>query len=387
MRPVAHLIILVSLTPKVVALVSSPPWGVGGLVWIPGKYATGGGYGSVSWFNAPDGFHQEHGCGEVASAEFSAVHESWRHFALMPCTSPILGYRVAGGQVKVKPGRRELRFPGVARVPCGQCTFCRKMKALNTAVRIVCESTMHEKNCFLTLTYNVSPHTLVLDHVQKFMKRFRKRLEPLKIRHYGVGEYGGRRQRPHWHIIIFGWYPDLEDRYTVRSGLVGSHTVDQAWADFHPMFGFNSIGEVTPASASYVGQYAQKKITGERQKDSYTVPKHVDTETGEIVEEYVAQPEIGFMSKRNGIGYTWFEKYVNDVFPADTVYFSGGVVKPPKYYFEHLKKVNPSLAEEVANARVKVFDEAEYDRVVVTGIFEEVLKSRNALTNSRHKEL
>ena len=44
-------------------------------------------------------------------------------------------------------------------------------------------------------------HPIDLDHVQRFFKRLRK--AGFKFRYFGVGEYGSKRARPHYHIIIF----------------------------------------------------------------------------------------------------------------------------------------------------------------------------------------
>lgn len=44
-------------------------------------------------------------------------------------------------------------------------------------------------------------HPIDLDHVQRFFKRLRK--DGLSFRYFGVGEYGGKTARPHYHIIFF----------------------------------------------------------------------------------------------------------------------------------------------------------------------------------------
>ena len=38
------------------------------------------------------------------------------------------------------------------------------------------------------------------------------------------------------------------------------------------------------------------------------------------------------MSRRPGIGKTWFEKYKEDVYPNDFVILRGKKCRPPKYY-------------------------------------------------------
>lgn len=63
------------------------------------------------------------------------------------------------------------------------------------------EAAQYEDNCFITLTYD-DEHlplgmSLVPKDLQDFLKRFRSRIAPIKVRYYGVGEYGDQTQRPH----------------------------------------------------------------------------------------------------------------------------------------------------------------------------------------------
>jgi hypothetical protein len=46
--------------------------------------------------------------------------------------------------------------------------------------------------------------SLNVAHFQKFMKRLRDRIKPLKIRFFHCGEYGDKTRRPHYHALIFG---------------------------------------------------------------------------------------------------------------------------------------------------------------------------------------
>lgn len=109
------------------------------------------------------------------------------------------------------------------------------------------ESYKHAKNAFVTLTY--SPETLPPNgnlrypDVQKFYKRLRKRVRPLKIRHYTSTEYGTEGNRPHYHAAIFGLGP--EDAETIHS----------AWG-----LGYTFTGELTSDSAQYVAGYLTKEI-------------------------------------------------------------------------------------------------------------------------------
>lgn len=92
------------------------------------------------------------------------------------------------------------------------------------------------------------------------------------IKHFTVGEYGEENHRPHYHSIIFGWYPSGEDAIRVNGKIVSSGLLERTWDR-----GFVHVGEVTPESAAYVAGYALKKITGKQAAEHYLNP-----ETGEF---------------------------------------------------------------------------------------------------------
>ena len=90
-------------------------------------------------------------------------------------------------------------------------------------------------------------------------------------------------------------------------------------------YGFSTIGHVTFQSAAYCSRYILKKQRGETAADHYT---WVD-DAGEIRKR---EPEYCTMSRKEGIGYDWFQKYKNDVYPHDYVVLDGKQYKPPRYY-------------------------------------------------------
>lgn len=98
-------------------------------------------------------------------------------------------------------------------VPCGQCGFCAATRRSDWAIRLMFERKLHRDSKFVTLTY-ADPHLkwhngqpqLHREHVQLFLKRVRK--EGYELRYYGVGEYGSRTFRPHYHLLLFGDVPE-----------------------------------------------------------------------------------------------------------------------------------------------------------------------------------
>jgi len=212
---------------------------------------------------------------------------------------------------------------------------------------------MHDFNSFITLTYSddflPSDRSLCLDDFQRFMKRLRKHFTGTSIRFFHCGEYGDRFERPHYHACIFGidfsdrvlWKEHNDQKYFVSKllgttlGSDGSLVVseDGLWP-----FGISVVGNVTFESAAYVARYIMKKVTGERASDHYSI---VDR-NGETIGE--RRPEYVTMSRRPGIGKTWYEKYKSDVYPSGFMISRGRKVRPPKFFAGQFEIDDPTGA-------------------------------------------
>lgn len=154
-------------------------------------------------------------------------------------------------------------------VPCGRCIICRKNKAAEWAARISHEMEYHAEKCFITLTYsddNIPKNendimTLNKRDVQLFMKRLRKNTEK-KIKYFVCGEYGENTSRPHYHAIILGWRPDLNDLTAVSAAkgrkIYSSGELSDYWKN-----GNVQVGSVTQDSVYYVTGYIIKKLNKE----------------------------------------------------------------------------------------------------------------------------
>lgn len=260
----------------------------------------------------------------------------------MPCYSPLTGWQTVGGEVVFAERGNLLRE---LTLPCGQCIGCRLERSRRWAVRIMHEAQCWPSNCFLTLTYRdeaVPSHgSLVYRHFQLFMKRLRK-ARGSRIRFFMCGEYGETTQRPHYHACLFGCdFSDAVD-YSVRDGirLRTSRELERLWGH-----GFCTVGDLTFESAAYVGRYCVKKVTGRAAEDHYT---RLVPETGELVS---IEPEFARMSLRPGIGATWLEKFMSDVYNHDYVIVNGRKHRPPKYYDKHLAFVDPDRLEQLQHER------------------------------------
>lgn len=262
----------------------------------------------------------------------------------MTCFSPLAAYQLAGGEIVFSERAARSSLLRELSLPCGQCVGCRLERSRQWAVRCMHESQMHERNSYLTLTFDdenaleLLPHGCSLDYrpFQLFMKRARKASSE-KLRFYMCGEYGEDGKRPHYHAIVFGLgFDDLQPWCKSPSGaqLYRSAQLEQLWPH-----GFSSVGAVTFESAAYVARYVMKKITGREAESHYSRFSPV---TGEC---FNVQPEFNRMSLKPGIGFPWFERYLRDVYPHDHVIVNGVRQKPPKAYDRYLTVLDPQEFE------------------------------------------
>jgi len=168
----------------------------------------------------------------------------------MPCFYPIPAWRAQ----TVHPSTRKRGivfnprdgFADMAlKVPCGQCIGCRLERSRQWAIRCLHESGLHERNCFITLTYD-DEHlpeggTLVKQDWQLFIDRLRKRFRT-KVRYFHCGEYGEQTRRPHYHAILFGHDFDDKTLWKRNHGnpLYRSKSLERLWPH-----GYSSIGACT----------------------------------------------------------------------------------------------------------------------------------------------
>lgn len=240
---------------------------------------------------------------------------------------------------------------------------CKIRKSADWATRATHEATLHEKNAFLTLTFSddglalrelqrgTHPYDLDLQDWQLFAKRLRKALKTYQLggfRFFMVGEYGDDALRPHYHALIFGQdFKETEDaNWKDDQGHPAwtSRIVEKCWP-----YGFHEVKEMVPETINYVCKYVQKKLHGERLKNSL---ERIDSATGESVG---VRPEFATMSRGRGeikgIGHGWWKKYGAEVFPDDFVVLKGKKLPVPRYYYDKLKTENEDLALEVAEKR------------------------------------
>jgi hypothetical protein len=160
--------------------------------------------------------------------------------------------------------------------------------------RILLESYGHEHSSFITLTYSddnlfynngIHP-TLNPIHLQNFLKRIRRSVSPIKLRFYGVGEYGDKSWRPHYHLALFGYEPCYRGK-TRQDLLAKGNSCCLPCDRLHKTWGLGGIdnANIESASAGYVAGYVTKKLT--KQDDPRLEGRY---------------PEFSRMSRKPGIG-------------------------------------------------------------------------------------
>jgi hypothetical protein len=294
----------------------------------------------------------------------------------MTCFHPMTAFRREDGTITFTDFGKDI-WQNLT-LPCGQCIGCRIQRSRMWAIRCMHEASLHENNCFLTLTYSdehiPEGKNLYYPHYQGFMKRLRKRFQHThkNIRFYMCGEYGDSTLRPHYHALLFNF--DFEDKKvffkTQTNNLIyRSNILEQLWP-----YGQSSIGSVTEQSAGYVARYVVKKMAGrstdinpKTNKPFNAVYDRLNAETGEITK---VQPEFTRMSLKPGIAQKWFDQFYNDVYPADAVVSEGGrKMKPPRFYDTKYELINPMEMDSIKQQRIldalKNYKEASTERLAV----------------------
>lgn len=233
------------------------------------------------------------------------------------------------------PELKEKYGESYVEIPCGKCDSCIEQRTKSWAIRCCLEAGQYKENCFLTLTYNekcLPKGGLCKKDVFRFIKRLRN-YYGAGIRYYGCGEYGSKYDRPHYHIILFNFFPD--DAKCVAPGPFGgfyytSKKLQELWK-----FGFVSVGDLSYNSCAYVARYCNKKI-----KDIGVLRMN---------------PEFSFMSRRPGIGENYFKEHFDSLVETDRIYvnINGKVLFSSFRYFDKLiDRIDPEKLQELKDKRI-----------------------------------
>lgn len=301
----------------------------------------------------------------------------------MACTNPILAY------VKYTDpttGKKDLSF--VSKVdanyktvssiygkdntfflPCGKCPSCRKDRAKVWAVRCCLEASQYEVNSFITLTYeqhHLPKGGLCKHDVDKFIKFLRKQTGQ-KIRYFYCGEYGELTLRPHYHLILFNYFPDdAVLHYTSDKGypVYKSKFLNKIWCNK----GFVEVGSLTFESAMYCSKYILKADSNNPNCTKLVVPEN-------------NAPVFHCMSLKPGIGAEYIKSHLDDIFETDAVYFNGDSIALGDYFNKIASFMEPSKFEKLKDQRIDASNKSIVSDMLKLGLpnREEYFKYRNNL--------
>lgn len=151
------------------------------------------------------------------------------------------------------------KIPDIGFVACRKCWQCRANKINDWVGRNIAESKTAKACHVVTLTYGHDSSTGSPDHiravvltysdVQKYLKLLR--VNGFPTRYFAVGEYGSKKGRAHWHIILY-W-----------QGAVPDHEVRKHFAEKHWPHGWSYWDTMTPESVRYACKYLDKETPDE----------------------------------------------------------------------------------------------------------------------------
>lgn len=216
-------------------------------------------------------------------------------------------------------------------VPCGKCPECIKRRISGWSFRLVKEGERSTSAHFVTLTYNTDYvpitqkgfMTLKKRDLQLFFKRLRK-ISAEALRYYACGEYGGKTNRPHYHIILFNaQVKDIEKSWGEARKVIKVYG-RKVFKVPVPATQFGGIfyGDVQEASIGYCLKYMSKPGK---------IPVHQNDDRS---------PEFSLMSKRLGDNYltkamsTWHKKDLEN--RMHLVLKDGKKIAMPRYFKDKL---------------------------------------------------
>lgn len=272
---------------------------------------------------------------------------------------------------------------GLKPCPCGRCPECVARRASWWSFRLMEEEKISESAYFITMTYDTDHVpitkncflTVCKKDLQDYFKRLRYAHSGSNfsgIRYYAVGEYGGRKKRPHYHIILFN--ADLRNmfdgqsllalEYSCYNGKV--HVMQKDWNK-----GTTTVGKVEGASVGYVLKYLTKVWK----------PMHVNDDR---------EPQFSIMSKGLGESYLgefrkfWHGKLVKLKTGEECIEIKYGkrLVKKSNIYEWHKKDLDNRMLVNIGDGKISSMPRYYRERIYS----EMQLKRVNHLAVVRAKE-
>ncbi|AXH75392.1 MAG: replication initiator protein [Microviridae sp.] len=271
-------------------------------------------------------------------------------------------------------------------VPCQKCNFCLQNKRNEWAFRISYETKRAKTADFLTFTYDeenlpladLKPNQyskqeltyaiLVKSDLALLMKSlkqkqarwikdnpaYRLKVKEWKIKYYAVGEYGTKRNRPHYHAIVFNILPQI------------LKNIKDVWP-----YGIVHRGDVNADSIGYTAKYVI-----DRKKDTdFTDPR---PKPFALISKGIGEQYIAKRGKWNRDGKRLY------VTAAD-----GIKVRLPRYYKDKIfnqeerNELGKKAAEEQEEVQLKKVEELARQN----GSWEKGVKAYNERIKHAHDSI
>lgn len=219
-------------------------------------------------------------------------------------------------------------IPLFSLVGCGKCDFCRYKKTQQLQIRSLCES-MYSTTRPLSLLLTYDDKHLPYEGVnkpdlQKFFKRLRIYLKrhPCStqcgykdnLRYFCCGEYGSKRQRPHYHLILWN-FPDIifhQSKYLMYRDL--SNLFTDIWTNGRVFVKYTDDNEgSTTSGITYCVKYLNKEGC-----TPFRYVKDICDFTGEEIvrKESLNKPFVTFSRGRGkiqGLGSQWLNDHKEEI--------------------------------------------------------------------------
>lgn len=323
-------------------------------------------------------------------------------------------------------------------IPCGRCEECRKVYSRDWSVRCYHESLYHDFNCFITLTIEDAAHARFMKEIERsckngtnkyckgcsngsryfkypinysvnkgiilnFIKKMRDylyRSYNISVRYFGVAEYGELNDRPHYHLLLFGYDFSRVESFKAEFSKKGvqmyiSEELRRLWT-----YGASYVEPLNYNACAYVAQYCMKKVKpfdNEPLYDYYygKVPEFLFMSKGncqvnrcKFIDSIVSDKNISSLrdfknpycrncsKTRGGLGFQWICDYLFDVKKLGYIVIDSKKYPIPKYYKNLINLTDSEL-----------YDKLHADNIYYVNELQNEFPDKNSTKNNetRHK--
>lgn len=190
--------------------------------------------------------------------------------------------------------------------PCGKCIPCLLDDQRDWAFRLQLEAEVRETAWFITLTFAdeflPSDRCVHKEHLQSFLNHLRKKLERIckkyhcnepKLTYFAVGEYGRESNRPHYHLMLFG--------FPIHKPFEMLRIVEDVWRK-----GFCKVEWCDSSTCNYICKYMTKLDPRPHEIDSFRLMSRrpalgfIYFDLKPHVVEYINRPDVNSMRFKDG---------------------------------------------------------------------------------------